>query len=181
MISCSRSRLTPASLGGSASPENASPARTDGERIAEGANIRRQGRSYFANSLRTTPSTLRYRSWIGFPRLSQEAPGLARALGPHETPPRRQAAKRLEIKKKGRLSVDEVSDPPATDGSFRIIRVFRGPKNCLEQASALMIIFSLTFLASPPAGRTCPVDSVCQKVTALLRFREKPELPPIDG
>jgi len=39
-------------LGGSTSPENASPARTDGKGIAEGANVRRQSRNVFANALR---------------------------------------------------------------------------------------------------------------------------------
>jgi hypothetical protein len=44
-------------IGGSSSPENASPARTDGEGFAEGANIRRQSRVHPANALRTTRST----------------------------------------------------------------------------------------------------------------------------
>ena len=39
--------------GGSASPENASPARTDGKRNAEGASSRRQSRGLFANALRS--------------------------------------------------------------------------------------------------------------------------------
>jgi hypothetical protein len=39
--------------GGSASPKNASPARTDG------IYVRRDSRDYFANALRTTRSTLR--------------------------------------------------------------------------------------------------------------------------
>jgi hypothetical protein len=51
----------------------------------------------------------------------------------------------------------------------------------VEQASALIVhLFSLMFLACSPAGRTYPVDSVRQMVTALLHFREKRELPPID-
>jgi len=37
-------------LGGSASPENASPARTDGKQIAGGANIRRRNRSEVDNA-----------------------------------------------------------------------------------------------------------------------------------
>jgi hypothetical protein len=41
--------------GGSASPKNASPARTDG------IYVRRHSRDYFANALRTTRSTLRKR------------------------------------------------------------------------------------------------------------------------
>jgi hypothetical protein len=43
--------------GGSTSPENASPARTDGYRVAEGASYRRHAAIAFANALRTTRST----------------------------------------------------------------------------------------------------------------------------
>src|SRR4030095_4666129 len=43
--------------GGPASPENASPARTDGRGNAEGANIRRRGRNFLADALSTTRST----------------------------------------------------------------------------------------------------------------------------
>src|SRR5882724_4800822 len=49
----------------SASPENASPARTDSRGNAEGANIRRQGLNFLANALRTTRSTKIATKFIG--------------------------------------------------------------------------------------------------------------------
>jgi hypothetical protein len=78
--------------------------------------------------------------------------------------------------------VDEVSDPPATDASFRIIRVFREPKNSLEQASALMVhLFFDVFWHVRRRGGLFPWIACAKMVTALLHFRGKRELPPIDG
>jgi hypothetical protein len=49
--------------------------------------------------------------------------------------------------------VDEVFDPPAADASLRIIRVVRGPKNSLEQASALMVQLSRVPALLAKAGK----------------------------
>jgi len=53
--------------------------------------------------------------------------------------------------------VDEVSDPAAADASFRIIRVFRGPKVLQNRHVRWWCNFPLSLLACPPAARTCPV------------------------
>jgi hypothetical protein len=76
--------------------------------------------------------------------------------------------------------VDEVSDPPAADVSFRIIRCLPAvagvswPKNSLERASPLMV--HLFFDVFWHVRRRCGLVLwiACAKmVTALLHFREK--------
>ena len=74
--------------------------------------------------------------------------------------------------------MDEASDLPTADASFRVIRVFRGPKVLPEQARALMEHLALTFFGVSTPRRTCTVDSVGHTVTALLHFREKRKMPP---
>ncbi|PYK63141.1 MAG: hypothetical protein DME50_18055 [Verrucomicrobia bacterium] len=77
-------------------------------------------------------------------------------------------AKRREIKKKI-VSVDEVSDPAAADASFRIIRVFRGPKSPPEQARTLMVQLSFVAFGLSAGGADLSCRIACAKmVTALL-------------
>ena len=75
------------------------------------------------------------------PGFRKKAPGLAKALGPDETPATGgQAAKRLEIKEGNKVARpgDEVSDSRHRMPDFASFVCFVG-QNSLEQASALIV------------------------------------------
>jgi hypothetical protein len=148
--------------------ENASPARTDGERIAEGANIRRQSRSYFANALMTTRSTLPYRSWIGFPALARSAGTRdsctisALACSREFFGPRTTRMIRSEASAAGGSKTSSTDRRPYFFLNFASFRVFGGDP---------MLFFDV--FGCPPSGRTFPVDSVRQNGNSIVTFPRK--------
>jgi hypothetical protein len=136
VISCSRGWLVPSSLGGSASPED------DGERVAEGPNIRRQSRSYFANALRTTRSTLRYREWLGFPAFGRKRRDSRKHWALTKDPSRAAGRQRNDskLRKEIRSPVRGMKSPIRGFGCLISHHLcVSWAKNSLEQASELIV------------------------------------------
>jgi hypothetical protein len=151
VINCSRVWPVPSSLGGSASPED------DGERVAEGPNIRRRAVPRLRDQ-RVEDNTfhLALQRVDRLPGFRKKATGLAKALSPAERPATGgRAAKRLEIKDGNKVACpgDEVSDSLHRMPDFASFVCFVG-QNSLEQASALIVhLFFDLVGSSAQAGR----------------------------
>jgi len=105
----------PSSLGQSASPENVSPARTDGERIAEDANIKRRAvprlRDQRVEESPRRPFHLALQRLDRLPAFCKKRRDSRKHWAPRKTRHGGQAAKRREIKIKIRVASPWMKSP----------------------------------------------------------------------